>query len=497
MDAPSAPTGVTASDGSFSGKVQMTWTPATFATSYDVYRSDMPAWTGAAPKRIASSVTGTSYSDTTAANRNRYYYWVKSRNSSGVSGYSKFDTGYWGTPGSMPSRPTGVSATDGTVSGKVNITWDATANSLVYEIWRADIPIFLGGRIKKIGISATTSYSDATAVNGNRYYYWVKARNSWGVSKYSLFDTGYTGASSSPPNAPSGVSATDSKDSVTDKITITWNPSSGAILYEVWRSSKRISYGGQPERIRLLEGTSFDDTTVTCDITYYYWVKAIDSWGSSTYSIYDTGHCNSASGDFDGDGYAENDGDCNDNNENVYPGAIEISDDGIDQDCDGNDLILYNTLSINCSNYEGNSDFKPYYQSQEGPHHIVLINSEGKPHTWNDSLPSKWQPESLSSIELLICIDEESVTKETCEYRITGYSTTGKIYRKQYKLNYTLFEAYTGNIIKSGFIYGSLPKACPFNASFRCSGYGCSSINKYGSHVELSDLIDRVTDYVE
>ena len=42
--------------------------------------------------------------------------------------------------------------------------------------------------------------------------------------------------------------------------------------------------------------------------------------------------------DNDGDGYTENQGDCNDNDATIYPGAVEICGDGIDQDCSGMDL---------------------------------------------------------------------------------------------------------------------------------------------------------------
>ena len=41
--------------------------------------------------------------------------------------------------------------------------------------------------------------------------------------------------------------------------------------------------------------------------------------------------------DHDGDGFTENNGDCNDANAAVYPEAIEICGDHIDQDCNGTD----------------------------------------------------------------------------------------------------------------------------------------------------------------
>ncbi|MFZ2806682.1 MAG: putative metal-binding motif-containing protein [Desulfosalsimonadaceae bacterium] len=43
--------------------------------------------------------------------------------------------------------------------------------------------------------------------------------------------------------------------------------------------------------------------------------------------------------DDDGDGYTENQGDLNDSDNSIYPNAEEICGDGIDQDCNGSDLV--------------------------------------------------------------------------------------------------------------------------------------------------------------
>ena len=43
--------------------------------------------------------------------------------------------------------------------------------------------------------------------------------------------------------------------------------------------------------------------------------------------------------DDDGDGYSEDEGDCDDSDASIHPGAEDVPEDGIDQDCDGGDAV--------------------------------------------------------------------------------------------------------------------------------------------------------------
>jgi hypothetical protein len=51
--------------------------------------------------------------------------------------------------------------------------------------------------------------------------------------------------------------------------------------------------------------------------------------------------------DNDFDGFSENSGDCDDSDSSIYPGAIEVCGDGIDQDCDGSDTLCNTPPVIN------------------------------------------------------------------------------------------------------------------------------------------------------
>ena len=84
--------------------------------------------------------------------------------------------------------PSGVSATDGTYTDKVQITWDpvcSVTGDTLYKVYRStsetDVKTFLDGSL------SNTRYDDTTAKQGTIYYYWIKTSS----SDYSSYDTGF------------------------------------------------------------------------------------------------------------------------------------------------------------------------------------------------------------------------------------------------------------------------------------------------------------------
>jgi fibronectin type 3 domain-containing protein len=270
-----APTGIAASDGTYSDKVRVTWNAVSGASSYEVWRS---TGSSSASASLVGVTTSTTYNDTTAVADTIYYYWTKALNSAGSSLFSSSNTGY---RASGPAAPTGATATDGDYADKVRITWNPVSGATSYEVWRNTSSSTSSAN--KIGTTTVTSYNDATAVAGLAYYYWVKTVTSRGTSGFSSPDTGFRLA---PPVAPIGVTASDG--TYTDKVRVTWTAVAAATSYEVWRNNANSA--STASRVATSSSFSCDDTTAVPGSTYYYWVKAKNAAGTSGFSGGDTGH---------------------------------------------------------------------------------------------------------------------------------------------------------------------------------------------------------------
>ncbi|MBI2440091.1 MAG: fibronectin type III domain-containing protein [Lentisphaerae bacterium] len=88
----SAPVGVTASDGAFTDKVQVTWGTVSNASGYEVWRSGTNDTNSAA--LLAGTIATTNYDDTNTVSDATYYYWVKATNAAGAGAFSSSDSGW-------------------------------------------------------------------------------------------------------------------------------------------------------------------------------------------------------------------------------------------------------------------------------------------------------------------------------------------------------------------------------------------------------------------
>ena len=104
--------------------------------------------------------TAASYSDTSAVAGTLYTYTVKAKAGTlGDSGSSPTNDG-WRTV----AVPTGVNATDGTLTGEVTVTWTAVSGATGYKVFRA-LGSSVASEIADVA-SDVTSYSDVPASSG-------------------------------------------------------------------------------------------------------------------------------------------------------------------------------------------------------------------------------------------------------------------------------------------------------------------------------------------
>ena len=159
--------------------------------------------------------------------------------------------------------------------------WSTVTDADSYRVFRATSS---GGTKTAIGTwQAGTTYDDMSAVVGQICYYWVKAKNSYGESGFSSFNSGWKNGAK--PGAPAGVSASDG--TYTYKVRVQWNSVTGADSYRVFRAT---SLGGTKTALGTWQaGTTYDDMSAVVEQTYYYWVKAKNSYGESGFSSYETG----------------------------------------------------------------------------------------------------------------------------------------------------------------------------------------------------------------
>ncbi len=293
---------VAASVGTYTDKVHLSWAVVPGATNYSIYRSTSSDVISSA---LLASTATTSYDDTSIAPVGTvFYYWVKA---SGAQGNSTLSEVVYGS--ALMPPPAGLVASQGASSDYVQLIWSVSSGATGYIIYRNTY--HNSGSATEITRVSSASFNDTSATPGALYYYWIKACSIASTSAFSSVVSGYRGMP-----APGNVSA--SAGTYSAGVLVSWSAVSGAVGYQVWRSTTADS----STAVNLGETANAYciDTSAAAGVTYYYWVKS-KKWSLvSVFSASVSGWRRSmasgdnARGDFDGDGimdfavYAESTG---------------------------------------------------------------------------------------------------------------------------------------------------------------------------------------------
>ncbi len=266
--APPAPAGLIATAGI--GQVGLSWTAAASTTSYNVYRGTASG--GESATAVATAITGTIYTDTTVANGVTYYYEVAGVNATGTSSKSNEASA---TPNSgPPPSPSSLTATAG--NAQVALTWATDTGAASYNVYRGTASGAESTTPIATGVTAT-AYTNTGLTNGTAYYFEVSAVNSSGTSGMS--NEASATPSSSPPAAPTGLTATAGNA----QVALSWTGSSGATSYNVYRGTASGGESATPIATAI-STTSYTNTGLTNGAAYYFKVAAVDANGTSAES---------------------------------------------------------------------------------------------------------------------------------------------------------------------------------------------------------------------
>jgi chitodextrinase len=183
---------------------------------------------------------------------------------SSPGGGQDFLSDYMDTFVGPPQTPTNLVAS-ATSATEIDLTWDASSDPTVagYDVYRNGL---------LIGTSTGASFSDTGLSPNTGYSYTVDAYDSQGnISAESAGAAATTPADTTPPAAPTGLSATVAG---AHEIDLSWQPSSdnvGVTGYDVYRNGHKIA---------STTGTTYADTTVRQGRTYRYRVDAYDAAGN-------------------------------------------------------------------------------------------------------------------------------------------------------------------------------------------------------------------------
>ena len=291
-------TGVTLIDGNLASSSDVGWYEFTLPVAGNSSSSVVVGFTGASgqvqaaiysnPAKSGPVATSTNAANSATMSLNGFAagaYYIR------VYGSAAYTYTITITPPAPPTAPTGLTASQNTYDNHVALSWTASTGATGYNVYRNTSNTTTGATKLNASVLTTTTYSDTTVTATTTYYYWVTAANGVGASAYSTDASG----SCSLVAAPTGVSATSGTSY--SQVQVTWTASTGATGYNVYRNGSNTTTGATELNASSITTTTYNDSTAVAGETYYYWVVATNSAGTSAYGSSVTGYVAAISAD--------------------------------------------------------------------------------------------------------------------------------------------------------------------------------------------------------
>ena len=251
---PPGPTGLVATGKA--GAVQLDWTAAPTAATYEVYMGSASRTEDLTPVQSGLNTTTTIVTGLTAGAT--YYFKVKARSSTGISAPSNEASA---TPHN-PVAPTNLVASAGAAS--VVLTWSPSADAGSYNVYAGTTAGGESATPVATGITGTTLSINSLAP-GSAYYYTVK------TVAGNLVSSASNEASATPSTLPpTNLTATAGIGTVS----LNWSAVSGATMYNIYQGTASGSESATAVQTGVVS-TTINITGLTAGTTYYFLVRAV------------------------------------------------------------------------------------------------------------------------------------------------------------------------------------------------------------------------------
>ena len=243
------------------GGVNVNWTPVKNAEGYNVYRKNVKGkW------KLIAYVSGENtkkFLDTTAANATDYIYTVRAKAGDFLSGYDK--------NGVLVHYSVAPTVTLTNKKNGVQINWTQNDKATSYRVYKKANGATKWTKMKTVK-NNVFSYTDTTAISGEKSYYCVVAVEN---SYKSAYETNKSNVFLSEPVVTAAKNTTKG-------IKVYWNKVNGAEKYRVYRKVN----GSNWSRIKDVKATSlaYTDTKAEAGAKYNYTVRALSGKSISSYS---------------------------------------------------------------------------------------------------------------------------------------------------------------------------------------------------------------------